>query len=85
MDWNEFFGKNVENRKSVYKFGLKEDAVNAEKLADGSYYGIKNDLLYEYDGYQHRISNVYIDNKNQDSHQDSSGEGKVDGALISYC
>lgn len=85
MDWNEFFGKNVENRKSVYKFGLKEDAVNAEKLADGSFYGIKNDLLYEYDGYQHRISNVYIDNKNQDSHQDSSGEGKVDGALIRYC
>lgn len=85
MDWNEYFGEDKENRKSVYKAGLKEDAVNAEKLADGSYYGIKNDLLYEYDGYNHTISNVYIDNKNPDSHQDSSGEGKVDGALIRYC
>lgn len=84
MDWNKFFGADKENRKSVYEKGQKETVSSGVKLANGSFYGIKRDLLKEYDGQNHKISNVYINNENKDSNVDSSSEGKVNGALIRY-
>ena len=85
MSWNDYFGKDSEHKKSVYGAGLKETEADGKKLADGSYYGIKNDLLGQYDGQNHRISDVYIHNENPDSNQDSSESGKVNGGLIRYC
>lgn len=80
MDYNEFFGKEKDNRKSIYQTGLKEDAVNAEKLADGSYYGIRNDLLLEYDGANHDISNVYIKN----TRTNEAKTGDINGGIFRY-
>lgn len=89
MDWNEFFGAD-DKKKSVYQAGLKENVVNPSKLANESFYGIKRDLLTEYEGNNFTISNVYIDNKNEDIDQDASTGntkiiGAVNGALFRFC
>lgn len=92
MGYNDFFGKDKENRKSVYahKNSKETDQEGIGKLSDKSFYGIRNDHLKEYDGKNFTISNVYIDNKNEDVDKDESKGtigilGAVNGALIRYC
>lgn len=79
MDWAHYFGSDSKALKSVYKSGLKEDAINAEKLADQSYFGIKNNQLTEYNGNGNAISNVVIDNKSK-----SEGNGYANAGLFRY-
>ncbi len=92
MGYHDFFGKDKENRKSVYahKDSKETDQEDIGKLSDKSFYGIRNDYLREYDGQNFKISDVYIDNKNEDVDKDESKGtigilGAVNGALIRYC
>lgn len=79
IDYDDFVSK-VGSSFSIYKY-RDSDTAAAQVLSAGGYYGIRNDKITSYNGNDHVISKVTINNKNTPT---SGIADNGNGALLRY-